>query len=222
MRSLANRIGVAVAVLGLVLGMARGGEAALISVAPGDFDASATVITFETGSTALPSVPGATFVTEGAVGSPGRFSGSGNFSGFFGAQGWSNLVSTTYSNLALAFTSPVQAVGGYVGRIPNFTDEHPSAVVVELFDSSLASLGSATIGIPAAFNSPVFFGFTADAGISRLEIRVNNSGFIGVDNVTFGTLVVPEPSTLAMGGTAALFGLGAAWRRRRRVAFPCP
>ncbi|HMB08916.1 MAG TPA: PEP-CTERM sorting domain-containing protein [Isosphaeraceae bacterium] len=41
----------------------------------------------------------------------------------------------------------------------------------------------------------------------------------GPFNATFslsGT-VVPEPSSLMMGGTAALIGLGHAWRRRRRA-----
>jgi hypothetical protein len=185
----------------------------LIPIGPGDFLPGATIIDFETGSTGLPSVPGVTFVNEGSPGGPGWFAGSANFDGFFGGQGWSNLVSLTYSDLALVFDTPVDAVGAYVGRIPNFLNEHPSTVVVELFDASSSSLGSATISIPPAFDSPVWFGYRADAPIARLEIRVNDSGFIGVDNVTFGS-AVPEPGSIALVGSGLAF-LGLVALRRR-------
>lgn len=194
--------------------LAPSASADLIPIDPGAFQPGATVIDFETGSTGLPSVPGVTFVDEGKPGGPGYFAGSGNFAGFFGDQGWSNLVSTTFSDLALEFATPVEAVGAYVGRIDNYLDEHPSEVVVELFDAASVSLGSRTIVIPAAFDSPVWFGYRADAAIARLEIRVNNAGFIGVDNVTFGA-AVPEPSSIALVGLG--FGLlGLAARRVRR------
>ena len=199
----------------LVLTVALSGEASatIISILPGDFAPGATVIDFETGTTALPSVPGVTFVDEGNPMSPPWFDGSGNFEGFFGNQGWSNLISATYSDLALEFATPVQAVGAWVGRIPNFANEHPPQVDVELFDAQDVSLGSDSISLPMAFDTPVFFGFTADAPIARLEIRGNNMGFFSADNVTIGNLAaVPEPASLALCGIVSL----ALLRRRQR------
>jgi hypothetical protein len=156
------------------------------------------VITFETGSTGLPSVPGVTFLSSGSYGS------SGNFDGFFGTQGWSNTVSVTYADLGAQFNPTVQAVGGYVGRIPNFTNEHASRVTVELFNSSLASLGTASVDLLPAFNSPVFFGFRADEPIARFRMTGNNTGFFSVDNFTIGSVPEPASSTLLLVAIAIL------------------
>jgi hypothetical protein len=139
---------------------------------------------------------------------------SGNFNGFFGSQGWSNTVSSTYGDLGAQFSPTVQAVGGYVGRIPNFTKQHPSQVVVELFNSSLTSLGTATINLPAAFNSPVNFGFRADEPIARCRMTSNNTGFFSVDNFTFGAVPEAASSTFMVVAIGALMtGRG----RRRRI-----
>src|SRR5262245_31741306 len=195
-------------------------RADLIAITPSDFAPSAQVITFETGSTGLPTVPGVTFLFT----TPSLtqwYGSSANFSGFFGAQGWSNLVSTTYSDLGIGFATPVQAIGGYVGRIPNFTGQHPPAVGVELFDGPLTSLGTASIALPPAFDSPVVFGFTADSPIARFRMTGNNSGFFSVDNFTFGSLqtqAVPEPSTLAL----ALIGVGVLLGGRMALYAVCP
>ncbi len=119
--------------------------------------------------------------------------------------------------MGIDFASPVQAIGGYVAKVPNFENKSPSQVVVELFDSSQNSLGTATITLNSALNSPVFFGFTANEAVARFTISGNNGGFFGVDNFTYGALQlqsVPEPSSIALGGIAALVGLGL-WSRRR-------
>jgi hypothetical protein len=203
------------------IGLTGSVHAAIFSVSPGDFLPGKTVIGFETGSTGLPSVPNVTFLSEG-FGSPSTwFDSSANFEGFLGSdQGWSNLTSLDYSNLGIRFTTPVEAVGAYVGRIPNFRNAHPPSVTVRLYDASLTLLGSQSISIPAAFNSPVWFGFRASAPISRLEIRVNNAGFIGADFVTFGNVTgspeIPEPATLLLFGLGAL-GVGGASRFRRHA-----
>jgi hypothetical protein len=181
-------------------------RADLIAIGPGDFAPDVQVITFETGSTGLPTVPGVTFLQTTPSFSP-WFGSSANFTGFFGAQGWSNVVSVSYSDLGIDFATPVQAIGGYVGRIPNFAGQHPPEVIVELFDSTLTSLGTASITLPPAFNSPVFFGFTADSPIARFRMTGNNSGFFGVDNFTFGALqtqIIPEPQALSL----AAIGVG--------------
>jgi hypothetical protein len=200
------------ACLALSISLAAGtARAAAVSIQPEQFDPSATTITFETGSTGLPSVPGATFVNEAG------FSGESNFEGFFGDQGWSNLVSITYFDLGLRFDPAVQAVGAWMGRVPNFTNDHPPSVTFEIFDVNLQSLGVQSVAIPAAFDSPVWFGFASDVPIARAEWRVNDTGFIGLDNVMFGP-IVPEPSTAGLAlAAAASLAVGSRLRRMRRI-----
>jgi hypothetical protein len=193
-------------------------RAGLIPITASQFAPGAQVIDFETGSTALPVIPGVTFLFTPPTTSP-FFAGGAEFNSFgpsFGAQTWENEISTTYSELGLDFTNPVEAIGGYVAKVPNFLNTNPADVVVQLFDSSHNSLGSATITLNATLNSPVFFGFTASEPIARFTISGNNAGFFGVDNFTYGSLsAVPEPSTLALASTAALAGLATCSRRRR-------
>ena len=142
------------------------------------------------------------------------YGGSCNFEGFFGIQGWSNLVSATYSELGLQLATPVQAVGGYVGWIPNAAMQNPAIVLVELFNASHISLGTEQITLTPSYNSPVFLGLTASEPIAGFRMTGNDTGFFSVDNFTYGALV-PEPSTVAL---ISLTGLGAgviAYRRRR-------
>ena len=198
------RVRIGIAIGAMVLANALVSQATIVPVV--QFAPGAQVITFETGSTGLPSVPGVTFLNTPPYGS------SGNFSGFFGSQGWSNTVSVSYYDLGAQFSPPVQAVGGYVGRIPNFTNKHAPQVTVELFNSALVSLGTASIDLPAAFNSPVFFGFRADEPISRFRMTGNNTGFFSVDNFTVGS--VPEPASAAL----SLAGMAGLQMRRRRAS----
>jgi hypothetical protein len=205
------RFGIAVGVFIVVLTRALVSQAALIPVSQSDFAPGAQVVTFETGTTALPVVPGLTFLNSGPSSSP-WYGSSGDFSGFFGAEGWSNTVSSTYGDLGAQFNPAVQAVGGYVGQIPNFTNRNASQVTVELFNASLDSLGTASINLPAGFNSPVFFGFRADQPIARFRMTGNNTGFFSVDNFTFGS--VPEPASPLLVITAGMAMLQ--MRRSRR------
>lgn len=204
------------------IGLTGSVHAAIFSVSPGDFLPGKTVIGFETGSTGLPSVPNVSFLSEGFQNPATWFDGTSNFSGFLGsAQGWSNVTSTNYSNLGIQFTTPVEAVGAYVGRIPNFRNAHPSQVSVWLYDSTQSLVLAQSISLPTAFNSPVWFGYRSTTLISRLEIRVNNAGFFGADFVTFGNVTgpqeIPEPATLVLFGLGAL-GVGGASRFRRHAA----
>ncbi len=200
-------------------------RAGLIPITASEFAPGAQVIDFETGSTALPKIPGVTFLSTPSTSYP-WFGGEAGFDSFgptFGAQNWQNLLGGTandiiYSGLGLDLATPVQAIGGYVAKVPNYENLSPSQVTVELFDSSQHSLGTATITLNATPNSPVFFGFTASEAIARFTIvaPTAGAGFFGVDNFTFGALqTVPEPSTFVLEGTAALAGLGIWWRRRR-------
>jgi hypothetical protein len=187
--------------------------------APGD-----PVITFETGTTALPVIPGVTFLQQPPSSTSPWFNSDAEFNSFgpgFGAQTWTNLVSTTYSGLGLDLATPVQAIGGYVAKVPNFADQSPATVTVELLGGAQNSLGTATITLNATVNSPVFFGFTASAPIAGFRMTGDTPGFFGVDNFIYGSLQsvpsVPEPSSALAVGFAALAGLGA-WARKRRAA----
>jgi hypothetical protein len=184
-------------------------------ITPGSFVNNPSIISFETGTTGLPTVPGVPFLNEGGNW-PGWFVGSANSSGFFGRQGWSNLVSLSYSDLGLRFAVPQQAVGAWLGIIPNFTNTTPDVVEVRFLDSLNNVLASLPTALPQSFGSPVFVGILANEGITRVEFLGGNTGFFGVDNVTFGTAqvsaVVPEPGSAFL-VTAALL-IGAAVRRR--------
>jgi len=195
----------------------------LTAISSSSFAASAQVINFDTGTTELPAVPGVTFLGT-SEDFPPWYGGDAAFPGFFGTQGWGNLASTTYSELGLDLATPVQAIGGYVGKssstsFPNF--QHPSQVEVELFDSSNNSLGTATIQLPATLGSYVFFGFTADEPIAGFRMTGNDTGFFEVDDFTYGALLpVPEPSNIVLLAEAlGVVALGA-WIRRRRGRFP--
>ncbi len=180
------------------------------------------MITFETGTTMLPSIPGITFLFTPPSQTSPWFDGAAEFDHFFfgnfGQQNWQNQVSGTFSDLGIDFASPVQGIGGWVGKVPNFLNEYPTQVVVDLYNSSLVSLGTATITLNPTVNVPVFFGFTADQPIARFTISGNipgnPSGFFGVDNFTYGP-VIPEPSSLVM-GTTGLLTILAARRISRR------
>jgi MYXO-CTERM domain-containing protein len=62
-------------------------------------------------------------------------------------------------------------------------------------------------------------------GLTPGNIAALESGsyFIGIRTSAFpggeirGQIAVPEPTSVVMGATAALVGLGYAWRRRRRA-----
>ena len=131
-------------------------NAAVIAIAPTAFGPSATVVTFETGSTGLPLVPGMSFVRNNP--SPGEwFNASASSYGFFGGQGASNLVSATYSDIAVEFSTPQGIVGAWLGNIPNFTQSIVSALDIEAFDSQAVSLGIFSVSIPVAIGSSVCF-----------------------------------------------------------------
>ncbi len=202
----------------------------ITAITASQFAPGASVIDFETGTTALPTVPGVTFLSTPSTSFP-WYGGTAAFNSFigsgFGSQTWENELggnanTIIYSGLGLSLTTPVQAIGGYVAMVPNFKNTSPSSVVVELFDSSHNSLGTDTITLNPTINVPVFFGFTASAPIATFTIGASTpgAGFFGVDNFTYGALLpsVPEPTSFVLAGTAALVGL--ALRLRRRVEQP--
>ncbi len=214
-----------VAALICIIAASPASEAGLIPITASQFAPTDPVITFETGTTMLPTIPGITFLDTNSTQYP-WYGGGAEFNSFgpgFGAQTWINFLggpptgAPTFSNLGIDFAGPVEAIGGYVAKVPNYLNESPSQVVVQLFDSSMNSLGTATITLNSTVNSPVFFGFTATEPIAEFSITGNNAGFFGVDNFIYGA-TIPEPSSLAMAVTGLITIL--AVRRLSRKSFP--
>ncbi len=208
-----------------VANLAFGAEvrASLMTVAaPSAFVPGTPVITFETGSTNLPTVPGVSFLGTEPGNAP-WFSGVADFPGLIGVQSWSNLVSAgdyPYSELGLTLATPVEAIGGYVGKPPhNLNSSDATQVTFELFDSSGNSLGTDTISLPSQ-GKDVWFGFTASEPIATFTASGNDTGFFMIDNFTYGSVFpTPEPSTWVQLVTA--FGVLCGWqliRLRKRTA----
>lgn len=164
-----------------------------------DFAADAQIIDFEGPSTALPSIPGISFPREGIINSPGWFSSTSSFnSTFFGDKVFANLVSRRYSDIAIEFLDPVQAVGGWLGQIDSGGGGNPETITFSIFGIA-GLLDEIIVDLPTiGFETPVFVGLSSDIGITRVEWRNQNTGFFGVDNVIYGAVSVPEPSTFML------------------------
>ncbi len=178
---------------------------ATVSINSTQFLSGASVIDFEEGNTtALPDIEGVTFVREGL-----SFSGSKNFDGYFGEKSFSNLVSSNYTNLAIEFDNPQQAVGSWVGQIPNTTNTMPEYIRFAVYDADSNLLAEGKLDMALELNNWSFIGFASDEGISRVEWLVDNQGFFGVDNITYGAAVVPLPPSglLFLSSIAAFFGI---------------
>jgi hypothetical protein len=161
------------------------------------FAAGTTTVTFETGvSQVLPDVAGVQFVQEVY---PSNFFGTAG-GGLFGVMGFINTVGDPYgtprwSDLAVNFTTPVSAVGGWIGNIWNFLDSHESLVSVSVFDTDHNLLAERDINLLGLGNAPVFFGFASSESIGRIEWNGQNGGFFAVDNLMFNQAsAVPDPS----------------------------
>lgn len=74
-------------------------------------------------------------------------------------------------------------------------------------------IGGDTYSVNAPGGSYSFWGITADTAFDTITIGTNGP-FPSIDNLSYGTARVPEPSTLILLGIGVL-GLGAGWRRRR-------
>jgi hypothetical protein len=179
-------------------------KAQIVPIQPSDICAGATVVDFETGTTLLPSVPGMTYAFGGINGQPDWFTGDAAgvnmspFGGlFFGRQVMANIVGFTFSDLAVAFSPPVQAFGAYAGAIPS-APTLPAALTIRAFDSHGTLVSSSIVPISQPGTPAAFYGLSYGPGIARVEWRGGNMGFFGVDNLTFGrscavTAVVPIP-----------------------------
>jgi len=182
----------AVAVMLVVVGLTlpRLSNATIVS-SPGSFSGPDSVITFETGSTALPSVPGVTLTPYGN--SDSTFS-----TVLFGNQVYGNASTAGgYTDLYAIFSPPITEVGAW-GRRFSFSSG-PTQLQVNVYGTNNALLEGAILSTTTP--SPSFVGFIEPQGISKIEWLGGNHGFFAIDNVTFGGPPVPEP------GSAGVFVL---------------
>jgi len=147
-----------------------------IPLADNQFATNDAVITFETGSTGLPGVPGVNF-----SGGDATFGTYG-----FGNQYFGNLNGSTY--LDVYFASPQQAVGAYM-----VDDEYYGGVtgVTEvIYDQSNNVIETVSESFPPWGSMPRFIGLgEPTAQIYRAEWQYIGSGYFGVDNVTYGAAI---------------------------------
>jgi DNA-binding beta-propeller fold protein YncE len=120
----------AAVVLALAIGSASG-----IQIATNQFAGTASIITFETGSTAMPGIPGLSF-----SGGDATFSSYG-----FGSQIFGNLNGSTY--LDVYFTQPQQAVGAYIINDSPFGGV--TGVIEVAYDQNNNVLESVSTNFPA-------------------------------------------------------------------------
>jgi len=184
-------------------------QAWTVAIDPADIAPGASVIDFETGSTGLPTSPDYSFSAIWPNGGTSAFG-----SEFFGAQHYGNTtIVPLYSQMRLTLAAPTEAIGAWVGQMPNFRDEHVSLLDVSIYDNSFVLLTTVTVPLPLLGEPPVFVGFASDQGIRRLLMTGNDTGFFGADNITFGEFNIPEPAGILCLALAAL--LISPWRRRR-------
>src|SRR5438128_878616 len=141
------------------------------------------VLTFETGSTALPSINGIQLSGYGST-AAGTFSSYG-----FGQEAYGNVSGPGgFTYLDISFDEPQQAVGGYVLNTSLFANV--TGVTEIVYDKSNSVIESASVIFtifPADFGyAPVFLGIgEATTNIFRVEWQYTSPGFFGVDNVIY-------------------------------------
>jgi hypothetical protein len=126
------------------------------------FSSSDPVITFETGSTALPSVPGVQFVDGDATFSYNSYQ-------CFGSQYFGDL---NEGPLDIYFSSAQQAVGAYLVNA-----QYGSGVIETAYDQSNNVIESESLPFPPLGQRPVFLGIgEPTAQIYRVEWRCIGGG----------------------------------------------
>jgi len=130
--------------------------------------------------------------------------------GYNTTAGGSHFVSLFGGTLTFSFSTAIQAFGGYI-----------SGVQLDGETITFSDGTSQTVAIPNAGSGISYVGFT-DAGKSISSVTINaTNDIIGVDDVSYTTAqtaVVPEPSTMAIGGLGGCAFLLYALRNRKRIA----
>jgi hypothetical protein len=163
-----------------------------------NFAPGATVEDFENlPGPALPDVPNLQFVRTSG-GELQWFKGKVREEGsLFGEAYMINVAtSTTYADMAIEFETPVEAVGAWVKKVPNFRDESPAIITLVAVDPYLNTIRRRVI-LPEVDEEPRFFGFSSEDGIVRFEWLGNDLGWFGVDEITFGAFA-PRPRRVAI------------------------
>jgi len=173
-----------------------------VTLGRGQFRATDPVITFETGSTDLPSISGVRF--SDADGDASFYSQNDPY---FGRQYFGNFNGSTYLNIY--FDQPQQAIGAYLIS----DDWSVVGVTTILYDQSNNVIESASVMGLNPNSAPVFLGIgEPTAQIYRVEWQYIGSGYFGVDNVVYGSAIglsqMPNIPTglraLSQGTTVAL------------------
>jgi hypothetical protein len=167
-----------------------------VSVGVGAFDASATIIDFNSFSDGT--LLTTQFVGLGLVVSGGLYADSTNSGLFFGSPSASDFVPTNsgpgpYNIIDLTFNTPITLVGmDEISNVGSFNITSAGGTL--LYSSSL---------------TPGFAGYEDPAGFASITLTVTgalNNAF-GIDNLRFEAVPVSEPGLASMlSGTIALLG----------------
>jgi hypothetical protein len=200
----------------------RDAAAALI-VTQTAFSHTDNVITFETGSTNLPTVPGVIFNPGQQDGGDATFANSRLHT--FGNQYFGDLDGGDFLNaqsyLAISFSTPQPAVGAYLIKASSIGSL--TSLISTVYGINGQPIKSVTTPL-APFDAPTsqlpFVGFYEPAGISEIEwsYPAGHAGGFGVDNVVYGT-VVPEPGNILL-SVIGVFGFAAMRSLRMRLIAP--
>jgi len=163
------------------------------------FSGSDTQITFETGSTGLPSVSGAHL-------SGGDATFKFNNIKCFGNQYFGNFNGSSY--LDITFDQPQQAVGAYIVDVSSF--DSVVGVIEVVYDKSNNIIETqSSLYPPSSSPQPAFIGIgEPTAQIYRVEWQYIGSGYFGVDNVAFGDATgLSQMPNIPIGLTASPQGI---------------
>ena len=111
--------------------------------------------------------------------------------------------------MTIAFSSPVQAVGGFLNYVP--FDSTPTTIAVYNSSDTLIESYNLTFLTGGGENTGAFYGFLESTPDISFFTMTDN--YIGLTNLTVLTSTVPEPATMALLGTG-LIALGVTRRRR--------
>ncbi len=218
--TLTRRIGLVVAMIGLVAGAVGRAEAQFVTLdfedisIPGDTDA--ILSTYQSGGFTLT-------VTDTATGFPAGFQAHGPNSIFFaGSQALAAFAPPINSTSMITLTQdngePFSLLSIDLAR--NFAfDPAPTVTFVGTKageGSVTATFTVTTLTGNAAFQTFAFTGFTDLTSVTWVQPQLA-AGLHQFDDIRLELTgaVVPEPASIAMLGTSVIVGLGYAWRRKR-------
>jgi PEP-CTERM motif len=163
--------------------------------------------------------PGITWSSTNAANQGGSVFGYTSTYGFLGNGIWSGLDMIGLNDsfdaygvtdtMTIAFSSPVQAVGGFLNYVPG--DSTPTTIAVYNSSDTLIESYNLAFLTGGSTNTGVFYGFLESTPDISFFTMTDN--YIGLTNLTVLTSTVPEPATMALLGTG-LIALGVTRCRR--------